>query len=246
MKHLAYLAGFIIGDGNLSSGYLIRAVEENRDFIERFSDIFLKVFDKRPKIYFDKYNNSYVAYIHSKKIWNFLVCEFGIPAGNKSRTLRMPKKIMKAEKSVLCAFLSGIFDAEGSVFLMKDSHHKSGYIRIQIKMHNHKFIKEVYEKIKLLGINPRVYRYDDFSMIQINGRRECKKFHDMIGFGHPIKNGKISNYLTKNTWQGVCFSGEVKVSSQSESESPAACEGSGYESARVTGAVPETCRSSPG
>ena len=82
-------------------------------------------------------------------------------------------------------------------------------------------------------------------MIQINGKKECKKFHEIIGFGHPIKNGKISNYLTKDTWQGVYFSGEVKVSSQSESESPAVYQGSGYESARVTRIVPETCRSSP-
>lgn len=245
MENLAYLAGFIIGDGNLSKGYLIRAVEENRDFIEHFSDIFLGVFGRRPKIYFDKYNNSYVAYIHSKRIWNFLV-RFGIPPGNKSRTVRIPEKIMRSEKHVLCSFLSGIFDAEGSVFLMMDSRHKSGYIRIQLKMHNNSLVKEIYEKLVFLGIKPRIYKYDDFSMIQINGRKECKKFHDMIGFGHPIKNGKISNYLTKNTWQGVYLSGEVKVSSQSESESPAVYQGSGYESARVTGVIPETCRSSPG
>jgi len=38
----------------------------------------------------------------------------------------------------------------------------------------------------------------------------------------------------------------LRQRSRSESEIPAACKGDGYESAQVTGAGPETGRSSPG
>jgi hypothetical protein len=40
---ISYVTGFIIGDGNLSkSSYLIRAVEENEEFIRIFAEIFEK------------------------------------------------------------------------------------------------------------------------------------------------------------------------------------------------------------
>ena len=123
---MAYAAGFIIGDGNLSDGYRIRAVEENEEFMKAFVESFGKAFGKTPKIYFDRYNNSFVAYLYSKKIWGFLTTELEIPAGNKSRTVRIPSKIKTSADEIKSAFLSGIFDAEGSVTKVKDSHHPNG------------------------------------------------------------------------------------------------------------------------
>ena len=76
--------------------------------------------------------------------------------------------------------------------------------------------------------------------VKIKYEKQSSELH------RPFRNKTIYDRLTKNTWQGVYFSGEVKVRSQSESESPAVYQGSGYESARVTRIVPETCRSSPG
>ena len=76
-ENLAYVTGFILGDGNLGNGYLVRAVEENEAFLNKFSEIFESIFKRKPKIYFDKFNRSYVAYVHSKKIWQFL-SDFGI------------------------------------------------------------------------------------------------------------------------------------------------------------------------
>ena len=46
---MAYLAGFIIGDGNISNeDYRIRAVEENEMFIKFFAETFGKTFGKTP------------------------------------------------------------------------------------------------------------------------------------------------------------------------------------------------------
>jgi hypothetical protein len=187
-KDLAYLMGFIIGDGNLGQGYIIRAVEEHKEFIESYTNLFEKVFNRRPKIYFDKFNNSYVAYLHSKAIWNFFVSN-GIPSGTKSRTARLPSEIRDTEFAKY--FISGIFDAEGSIFLMKDSHHMNGYPRIQFKIHNHGLTKDIFDELVGIGLKPRLYKYKEFSMIHINGRKQCKIFHVNVGFQHPIKKRKL-------------------------------------------------------
>lgn len=190
---LAYVTGFIIGDGNLSDKYLIRAVEKNENFIkEIFCKIFYKTFKVLPKTYFDKYNNSYVAYLHSKRIWNIFVKELNIPYGNKSKIVRVPKTIKFSNASIKSAFLSAIFDAEGSVIIMKDSHHPNGYLRIQLKVHNKKLAKDIFDMMNDLGIKSKFYSYNDFAVLQLNGKNQCNLFSEKIGFKHPLKNEKLS------------------------------------------------------
>ena len=199
MKHeqkLAYLAGFIIGDGNLGDGYIIRAVEENKNFIKNvFSEMFIEVFGRKPKVYFDRYNNSYVAYLHCKNIWGFLAKDVGIETKTKSRTVKTPDMIVRGSDHVKAAFLSGIFDAEGSVILMKDPHHKNGYLRIQLKMCSSELVEEISLSLSGLGIRNSLYHYKEFSMIQINGKKQCRKFNEIIGFNHCSKNQKLMALL---------------------------------------------------
>ena len=193
-EKLAYLTGFIIGDGNLGQGYIIRAVDENEEFISTvYSTIFENVFQARPKMYFDKYNKSFVAYIHSKKIWNTLV-ETGVQSGTKSRTANVPHCAYKNVKSKM-AFISGIFDAEGSIFIMKDKAHRNGYPRLQMKMCNRPITEFITENLKQIGMNPRLYHYPDFSVIQMYGKTQCNLFHNNVGFKHPIKNAKLRMLL---------------------------------------------------
>ena len=206
---LAYVAGFIIGDGNLSDKYLIRAVEENKDFLkEIFCKKFYETFGIFPKVYFDRYNNSYVAYLHSKKIWNVFVKELNIPNGDKSKIVRIPEEIRFSDNLTKAAFLSAIFDAEGSAIIMKDSHHPHGYIRIQLKVHNEKLAKDIFDLLNNLEIKPKIYFYDGFAVLQINGKKQCKLFLEKVGFKHPLKNEKLSIFLAKNTGQGVYLCGE--------------------------------------
>ena len=205
---LAYVAGFIIGDGNLSDKYLVRAVEKNEKFIrEIFSNKFYASFGVLPKTYFDRYNNSYVAYVHSKRIWSALN-ELNIPKGNKSRTVRIPEQIRLSNVPIKSAFLSAIFDAEGSVIIMKDSHHPNGYIRIQLKVHNVKLAKDIFDMLSDFGLRPRIYFYGYFAVLQLNGKKQCKLFLEKVGFKHPLKNEKMSIFLAKNTEQGVYLCGE--------------------------------------
>lgn len=198
-KDMAYVTGFIIGDGNISQSYIVRAVEENENFIKDFAGIFFLAFGRMPKIYFDKYNNSFVAYVHSKEIWTYLANVMKIPKGTKSRIVRIPEEVKHSNEEIKCALISGLFDAEGSVIKMKDPiHHPKGYLKIQFKVNNKDLAKDVYDILIELGFKPRLYNYNDFSMVNLHGRSQGKLFIQKIGFRHPAKNAKISAFpLTK-------------------------------------------------
>ena len=150
-KDMAYVIGFIIGDGNISQSYIVRAVEENENFIKGFAETFFLAFGRMPKIYFDKYNNSFVAYVHSKEIWNYLANVMEIPKGTKSQIVRIPDEVKHSNEEIKCALISGLFDAEGSVIKMKDPiHHPKGYLKIQFKVHNKDLARDVYDILFML------------------------------------------------------------------------------------------------
>ena len=192
---IAYVTGFLIGDGNLSKSYLIRAVEENKNFAEYFAGVFSEAFKSVPKIYFDSHNNSFVIYKYSKEIWEFFVKQLNIPNGTKSRTVRTPVEIMKSKESIKSAFLSGIFDAEGTVTNYFGSHNRNGYLKIQFKVCNKELAKEVFELLKSLDCIARLYEYSEFSLISIHGKNNCRVFREKIGFKHPTKNDKLNRLL---------------------------------------------------
>lgn len=193
-ENLAYLIGFIIGDGNLSNKFLVRACDENKEFIDNvFVKKFKCVFKITPKVYFDKYNNSFVVYTYSKDVWEKLK-SFGIIPGTKSRTVRI-SDFLKEEPKIRCSVVSGLFDAEGSVINMKDKHHKNGYLRIQLKVHNHDLAKDIFGILLLENIRAKIYNYKEFSMIQINGKKQCYNFNKVIGFKHPIKAKKLATFF---------------------------------------------------
>jgi len=194
-EDISYVTGFIVGDGNISQSYIVRAVEENEEFIKEFAKIFFRAFGCVPKIYFDRYNNSFVAYKHSKQIWEYLANIMNIPKGTKSRTVKVPEIIMNSSNKIKCLFLSGIFDAEGSVIKMKDAKHPNGYLKIQFKVHNNELAKQIYNMLRKLDFKPRLYEYNDFAMVNLHGRSQGKLFLQKIGFKHPAKNAKINAFL---------------------------------------------------
>ncbi|HIH22428.1 TPA: hypothetical protein HA238_01740 [Candidatus Micrarchaeota archaeon] len=174
-------------------------MEENENFIKGFAETFFLAFGRMPKIYFDKYNNSFVAYVHSKEIWNYLANVMEIPKGTKSQIVRIPDEVKHSNEEIKCALISGLFDAEGSVIKMKDPiHHPKGYLKIQFKVHNKDLARDVYDILIELGFKPRLYNYNEFSMVNLHGRSQGKLFIQKVGFRHPAKNAKISAFpLTK-------------------------------------------------
>lgn len=204
-KNISYLIGFMIGDGNLAadcSKNLVRMSEENEELVYEIKDMFRKEFNENMKIYFDTYNNSFVLYKYSEKLWKYFVDEMKILSGTKSRIVRVPDQIMKTTDENKAAFLSGIFDAEGSVLNIKQKKsHPRGYLRIQFKVSSKNLAHEIYILLQELGMKPRIhnyeYRKEICSFIHLNGKEQGKLFLKKVGFKHRIKNKKLNTFFNE-------------------------------------------------
>ena len=145
MTHSAvsYILGFVIGDGNISkTNYLIRLYDQNQQFVEKtLKALFEQSFGIVPKVSFDKSNNSYLLYKGSKVVWQQLH-DLGVPVGRKARTIVIPDHIVLADSTTKSFFISGVFDAEGSLAsFAEEDRHPRGYPYFELKMFNPKFVE---------------------------------------------------------------------------------------------------------
>ncbi|MFQ6009681.1 MAG: LAGLIDADG family homing endonuclease [Candidatus Aenigmatarchaeota archaeon] len=141
---LAYLLGYIMGDGHLanpknliSNGSTynaeIRITGDNIAHLIFLRKIFKELFNYSPPIFKEK--NFYRLIGRSKVIHLFLTKVCGMPVGSKKNKTCMPSiiKINFLKK----LFLSGLFDADGTIHI---GGNKQPYIRI--KQHNKRLLKE--------------------------------------------------------------------------------------------------------
>ncbi len=186
---LAYLMGFIMGDGHLSNpsdtisnGSLynadIRITTSEKQHLIFLQDIFFSLFKYKPPLFKEK--EFYRLVGRSKVVHLFLskVCE--IPTGNKKDKTLVPK-ILNNNQSLKRYFLSGFFDADGCAIISKNK-----ISNIRIKQHNRKILEQCYDILKKEGI-------ESMGIYSANGLRNNK-----ITIGHvlAIQNQKDIKIFT--------------------------------------------------
>jgi len=121
------LTGLIIGDGNLSNytksktdlslDYRIYIDMSDLDFMHYIERLFKSIIVTKSKLAPTKLHGNRKPrlrlQIRNKGLFYFFVEKMGIPRGNKSSIVCVPKKIMSASIAVKNAFLTGYFDADG-------------------------------------------------------------------------------------------------------------------------------------
>ncbi len=189
---LAYILGFAFGDGNISrTGFLVRLYDQNQRFVETtLKPAFTGSFGEEPGISFDRHNNSYVLHKRSRSVWERLN-ELGLPAGRKARIIVVPDSIKSADNKTKAAFVSGVFDAEGSSTKFTESdRHPGGYPYFEVKMYSPQFI----EGLRRLLVDicdefaPKVYHYDYGSILRLNGRKQLGLVLSRLNLMHPRFN----------------------------------------------------------
>src|SRR3989338_6410 len=118
---LAYLSGFL-RDGSVTSGksheYKIVFYQKSREFLESvINPMFKKVFGVEPKIKFG--NGCWESYVYSKEILKFFVRTLEFPLHRGQTRWDVPDVIKKSNFEIKKFFITGFFDAEGSVSLGK-------------------------------------------------------------------------------------------------------------------------------
>lgn len=124
---IAYLAGFIMGDGHLcvrkeKYEYALICSGNLRDEAEFYNTtiktLLIKLFKIEPKTRLDVQNNTIYLIVYSKGLVAFLSNTLKIPVGAKSEKVKIPK-IFKTNQSLKRAFIQGFVDADFSLCLKR-------------------------------------------------------------------------------------------------------------------------------
>jgi intein/homing endonuclease len=186
---LEYILGFVLGDGNiLKSGSLVRLYDQNYEFVSTtLRNAFVNVFDVNPSISFDRFNNSYVLHKWSKRIWTQLH-SLGVPAGRKATIIAVPETIKLGTVEQKSLFMSGVFDAEGSLTSFSEKRrHPTSYPYFEVKMCSPRFIDDLQSLLTKVSVefSPRIYHYDYGSILRLNGKKQIELIWSHLKLLHP-------------------------------------------------------------
>ncbi|MAG78930.1 hypothetical protein CMI40_00965 [Candidatus Pacearchaeota archaeon] len=117
-EELAFFVAAIIGDGHLRKNKLQISIEiSNKKLLESIKKMCKKLFNRKFNIHKIKKREgkkqTYNLIIDSKAIYNLLNIVFKIKKGKKSNIVKVPKIILKSNKSIKASFLIGIMMTEG-------------------------------------------------------------------------------------------------------------------------------------
>lgn len=192
-NELAYFIGLLIGDGftnKYGSHYLTQFVghKQEKKYYENIICEFVKRrFNLIPRIKEPNEGNFIRVNIYSKDLFVLLTKKFNVPHGRKSRTVKIPKRILESDKEILLPFLAGIYDAEGCVFFDKRKKYSKPYPRIDLHMVNQRILVQIKRILDKENISCSFANFsNDNSRILIYGEKNIKDFLSKI----PIKNPK--------------------------------------------------------
>ena len=188
-ESLAYILGFTLGDGNISSSSnLVRLYDQNLEFVRStLRQRFVESFGLEPGISFDKSNNSYVLHKTSPEVWHKLH-SLGVPAGRKARIIRVPRAIKTSIRTTKVEFISGVSDAEASsTSFTENNRHPRGYPYFELKMYSPRFVDDLAELLVEVSneFKPRVYHYDYGSILRLNGKEQLRLVSSRLNLMHP-------------------------------------------------------------
>lgn len=179
---LAELIGILVGDGHLSDyqiGITTNSLTDKKhaEFIKKLINNLFRV---EATISKKKNENTLDIRVSSKNLVEFMNF-LGMPKGNKIKNNLAVPEWIKGSKQYKKAFLRGLFDTDGCIYL--DKHLIKGkfylYMGWTITSYADKLIEGIIEILKDLGFNP-TYRVSQKS-VYLRKQEEIKKYFKEIG-----------------------------------------------------------------
>ncbi|MCD6476965.1 MAG: DNA topoisomerase VI subunit B [Candidatus Aenigmarchaeota archaeon] len=187
-KDLLWFAGVIAGDGNIQMkredrwGINITLWNNNEEILKRFRNILKKLFSiEGRKIYHSKGRGMCIEF--SSKIVSEILEKLGVPAGKKAKIFTIPEIIQKLPDKYLSSYIQGLFDAEGSVDMVRKN--------VSIMLTNTDVLRKLNLLLLRYGIFARFNRANRYYRIIISGQRNLKLFKKYINFGTKDKRNKL-------------------------------------------------------
>jgi DNA repair protein RadA len=197
---LCELLGYFVGDGAFSVGS-ISFWDENKNLLNYYRRQIRKIGFKPSKIKKDKKKNCFYFSVSSTKLIDMFK---DIDLLKVSKTKIVPDIIKRSSNEELAAFLRGLFDADGSVYLGKLTRNKWGR---KARLHHIIFnsaSKALVEQVKYLllrfGIEttlPRIAKskFGKTFELRIIDNESLKNFSEYINFNYEAKKKKLKRMM---------------------------------------------------
>ena len=196
---LAYLVGFIAGDGHVSKRSEVRAWNDSKKIIKEIIPRHVRsVFKLKTQTFKNK--GCYTVMINSKPAHSFLSHVIGLPVGKKKGRLEIPEFIFKS-KTYKLNFLKGLFDSDGGVTV-----HKDGKASILYSSSTKKFLLQVRDLLKEFSVElGGPYQSGNKKGLEIRSfaKGQIINFFNEIDCYHPKKKTRIQAIVAQR--QSTCL-----------------------------------------
>lgn len=229
-EELAEFLGYFYADGNAERGS-IHITNESQEVNERLPLLGKTLFEIKPTVLKEKRSkNLFKTSFASITLTKYLEIVFGIKAGRKSRTMKMPKEILEAPKQIAKSFIRAYFECDGYIANNKRSIEfctaskefalSLRYLLLKLELHStisEKKIKEVsYYLMRVKSCDASKFAKEISSRIGFKRDRLDKSFHieeeqgegvhENIPLGNMLRNTREDNGATIGEIQKYCKS----------------------------------------
>lgn len=180
-KSLAFLMGMVLGDGSIyefprTEGLRIALGTDKPELWKYVAKIVEEIFKKRPYVYKQKRVNCMIISIYQKEISKRL----GIPRGDRGSVNLFVPTWIKRRKSMLVAYLKGLYEAEGGFHV----HKPTSTYKLIFYNSNGTLLSIVENALQYLGFHPHRSKHK----IQLSREKEVYKLKTLLSFR---KYGKL-------------------------------------------------------
>jgi intein/homing endonuclease len=195
-EDLAYFIGVIVGDGYIKrSGFSITCSKKDESIVKEIDRILKDKWSLNLNFRDHPRNpENWRCGKNDKKLKEFF--SFIPEIVTKSYFKRIPKPILEAPQNIQTAFLSGLFDTDGSV--------NKNRLKVVITQNNFEIIQEIRMLLLNMGI---ISRYDLRKTSWQRGKGtthrlnidsiQAKKFYNLIGFRLKRKNDLLKHHIDR-------------------------------------------------
>ncbi|MDD5651763.1 MAG: LAGLIDADG family homing endonuclease [Candidatus Nanoarchaeia archaeon] len=207
-EDLAEEIGILIGDGHLTTKKEDYGITISGHFIDDqlyHKNIIIPLFQKLYNAKFtskkrNRDTNELTTSTWSKAIFSFHNKILNLPRGNKVNKIQIPEEVI-LNKKLLCAFLRGIIDTDGSLVFQKKYKKVYYYPRITIGLCDKHLMLSIKDSLLNLGFTLSYYSRKSESKkiknkilrgynLDIYGEDNLKKWCNLIGFNNPKHTSK--------------------------------------------------------
>ena len=212
-EELAEFIGILAGDGyinfdNQKYSYIIEIAGNkilDKDYLEKYiKKLIRSLFNLECKIYYKKNENTTCVRLLSKGLFQYLV-SLGFKTGKKEQ-IGIPNWILNDNK-LMCAFIKGLIDTDGSLMLIKKVSKKSNYYPIiSIKLKSKMLINQVGTFLKNsdfivniiedeIIVDKRGYNNTLISSVIVSGRKNLDLWMNTLSFRNKKHLDKYEKYI---------------------------------------------------